>query len=1038
MSSFKHSLFFILLIILQSENGYSLLDQSEIPTTSSNSKKYKYTYSESDIQTDKILYIKAVPTTFSSPGYLYASFDENVSEDKRLFSSQDLGTNELYINLGESQYAGKTDLYLLMKASNPSSITLTHNLIEKIELSDTQTKAKFKFPSITNVYYKVPNSITYSSIFLYSVGDEWSQFNMEVNYKTSNDAIRSLNVKQIVETGFGVIVDLNKIGSGKDINIVLTSNLKDNLETKIEVGFEIADQETTYKRPINILEHVYGATEYSENCYNFVESLDLNKHPVLFINALTYIISFVAYDSTGEKLYSQDVFHNSYIRFFKPYNNINNMNYFCIKKYTPKDKDYEILGQSSYNFQLYYEEELSNDQMHNLPLSIGRIYTHTLNSQGIMVYRHKMYDIHPDNSIFSTNLVRIRGNPKLYGYLCETYPDCTIAKNTPNLEEIEKINLYYVNKRRDVPGNKYEEINGEFGEEMRKQYMSVVICDTESTDPNNGECKYTIEVHNENNDVELLPENIYATTFYPGVNYFDVRIPNYEDHQKLNISFTVLTGNCYMEIFHDYYSTKKMTEYKYHKVFRREIFEFTSGDIKERYWGTAHCSEASFIELTYVTDFDYKGYLMTNAGEVNIECINRNSSLFPYEIRNPYYYHPLNTNVNKNKDFFFKIRTTECSMLYNYNYQNMPNTNTVDMTFDRREPYFYLTSFAFMSTVDNYNFNTNDNFTDCSMIVYSGEIDSEEKPVLIIADYPIFSDFEKTNFIYPFLNDENFQGIMVDIKFINNNGGEISYKVNLIVNKNIIIQNDISKDETIFLDPTKSTINCGNNLQCTLKIQIYKNSDSDKNYNFTVNVHSPKSEYPEIIDQTQSSNKILISKGATKTITANIGKNEETQFKLDISSGKETVKAKLIPKNQISDNNIYIFNDDSSSMLSYNSNTKLLIITKSDSQKCDGGCELVIQVQVDNTNEEFTEVTITQGPLTQSNENKDDDDDNKIEAWLCAVIAIICSVVVACALIIVYFLVLKKKSVVESSVTSNIIPFKNIGNSNLNNENNEN
>ena len=76
------------------------------------------------------------------------------------------------------------------------------------------------------------------------------------------------------------------------------------------------------------------------------------------------------------------------------------------------------------------------------------------------------------------------------------------------------------------------------------------------------------------------------------------------------------------------------------------------------------------------------------------------------------------------KKSILKIRSKECSMLYNYNYQDMPNTKSVNMQFDRSQPYTYLTSFAFMSTVDYYNYHINDDAADCSMIIYSGEIDS--------------------------------------------------------------------------------------------------------------------------------------------------------------------------------------------------------------------------------------------------------------------------------------------------------------------------
>ena len=87
-----------------------------------------------------------------------------------------------------------------------------------------------------------------------------------------------------------------------------------------------------------------------------------------------------------------------------------------------------------------------------------------------------------------------------------------------------------------------------------------------------------------------------------------------------------------------------------------------------------------------------------------------------------------------------------------------------------------------MSTVDYYNYHINDDATDCSMIIYSGEINSQERPILIISDIEIPSDFDYTNFIYPFIKDNSFQGINIDIKFTDTDIKNPSYKVILSVN----------------------------------------------------------------------------------------------------------------------------------------------------------------------------------------------------------------------------------------------------------------
>lgn len=134
----------------------------------------------------------------------------------------------------------------------------------------------------------------------------------------------------------------------------------------------------------------------------------------------------------------------------------------------------------------------------------------------------------------------------------------------------------------------------------------MVICNSEE------DCEYTIEINNQGNDVQLCPGRMYATHVIPGTNYFSVKISNYKEIKKLNITLTALTGNAYMNIYDDFNLEKKTTNYIHHKLFRKEVFEFNSPIDIERYWGVIVCTEPAFIEMTYMTDLDSNGYIMAN------------------------------------------------------------------------------------------------------------------------------------------------------------------------------------------------------------------------------------------------------------------------------------------------------------------------------------------------------------------------------------------------------------------------------------------
>ena len=86
----------------------------------------------------------------------------------------------------------------------------------------------------------------------------------------------------------------------------------------------------------------------------------------------------------------------------------------------------------------------------------------------------------------------------------------------------------------------------------------------------------------------------------------------------------------------------------------------------------------------------------------------------------------------------------------------------------------------------------------------------------------------------------------------------------IIKKKKKIQKKIITKDETFIIEPTNNKINCGNNLQCALQIQIQKMTESDKTYNLTINVHSTKTSVPEIIETTEKSSKTYIPKDGYK------------------------------------------------------------------------------------------------------------------------------------------------------------------------------
>ena len=118
-------------------------------------------------------------------------------------------------------------------------------------------------------------------------------------------------------------------------------------------------------------------------------------------------------------------------------------------------------------------------------------------------------------------------------------------------------------------------------------------------------------------------------------------------------------------------------------------------------------------------------------------------------------------------------------------------------------------------------------------------------------------------------------------------------------------------------------------------------TESDKTYNLTVNVHSPKSSIPEILDTKELTNKFFIEKGGYKLIKQLVGKREETKFKFEFIGGQGKVLYKLMKKNEIN----YMFNDNDNNILNTNGEFK---ISTTETNKCNEGCELVMKIFVNN------------------------------------------------------------------------------------------
>ena len=916
----------------------------EINEENNFNKYFFIQYKEDDLKDNNYLIISTFNSIYDKNAFIYISFNEkNPSPDKRDYASQYLEKNEVIINT--LKLKGKNKLYLNLHSLVETTVNLNISLTKEIELSLDDNKKRFKLSDVNKVIYK-NNEI--KKLMFYSYGENINYFSMKIKSQS-----KEYISQQKFYNGYGIIIDLDNTNDNiYEITLIPNEAYPgiDSKEKEAEVGFQFPDNDTINN--INILQHVYGYSSSSESCYKINELNTNFNTTIILINSYSQPLNFIL---QTEPEYSIDIFNNYYIKLPTEY--FNN-NIFCFKHYTNKEKDVENKGDISYDFQIIYEEDLANIQSFIFPLRNGIIYTHSLKSQEIMIYRHNSYNKY--NFLYSVSMTVLRGKPVLYGYECDTYPECNLDKDKFDLmkkkgkiELINNVNNYYINKKLNAQGNK--EINGENMSQSRKQYLSVVLCESTEDYPNKGECQYTIEINNYNDEIELIPDKVFTDSILFDKNYFRINLPNYNELNYIKIFFTILSGNANIEIYSDNSYKNKITKFSYRHVHRKEIIEITE-NILSNYYIIITNEDSAFIEIKYETDFEYKGYNKLNPNEVNIEYLNKELGFIPYGIINPNYFYPID-NPNNN-DFYFDIRPLDCSITYKYNFIDEYNlTNKYHEV--KKNDINFGSSYGFELKLENYFHTIIDNKEDCTIIISTGE-KNQNKPLLIFEDFFHPSNFRDIYYIYPFSITDNFKGILIQVQLDKESITQINYLPKIQIKFKIGKQTSdyetyiISKDSAFFISEKKIKKFCDTKLYlCSLVIEINKQEEQDYSYTILTNVHSSYDSVEYILE-----NKVYnyyLCSNDYKYFYTQINKDELCEVNFIFNSGNGKVYAKLVEKNitEINPNwnrRVKLPLPDSNDLIYYDALNSLLKYDSIDYNNCNNGCELYFLIE---SNEDF-------------------------------------------------------------------------------------
>ena len=1012
-----------------------------------------------NVNTDKFIAISTTPQEFHKPAYIYMTFDDDLhpSPDNRKYSSQELGRNILYLK--GSDYAGLSSnkkLNLFIKSLEETNIKFEVYKGSEINLEDYQLGMRHKI-KLSLVSDSEESNITHfkfnktfskeRKILFYSLAEHFNYTNLTVELVHINGQKVIYEAKQIFENGYGAIVNIGPTTFNQPGAIYIRPNIDNTDEDidaknrKVEVGYEIIDNalDGDGQREVDIFEHVYGMAQNSETCYKVREDSLFNKTATMLLNIYSQSVSFRIKNKSNSVIYTLDVNNNYFIKLPKEFYDPDN--YFCFKHITPHESEIEIYGEVSYDFQIYYDDELSKYQMFIMPLISGKIYTHSLNRGDIIIYRNNFYGNYTEGNekvIYSANMLRIRGNPKSYGFTCERYPDnCAITaedlKNKEKVEEILPLNMYSINKRLNAEGNtKIDENDATC--DLRKQYMTIVSCESDEKDPNAGECKYNIEINNERDEIQLMPETVFATSIFGKINYFLIRLKDYANTKSLKLYFTVLTGNAELYIYDDWLCTNEVKDYKFSHIHRKEIIEIDK-DLKENYYLNIVCSGPSFIQLKYETDAHDKGYNNLMPNEVNLVPINNNTRSY-YNMYNPNYYFPLNNEI-RNNDFYFRIETMDCSMHIGNTNGILSGLNKFEEIHEKNKLYDYLSSYGFVGQIDQ-NLHTSSKDELCGLIISNGE-KSEKSPLLITSDMPHNSTFEFTYYVFPIIYDkDNDQGIIIEFNLYNIEGStendlyEIVYAIK--GNNNVESKTFINKNTVIYIDKGECGLILDKNIIGNLYITIHKKYP-DRKYYITTNIISSKIS-PEYISTNQKY-QFNLRPSSSKYFYSSVSKDTEGHIKFDHLPNDVGVYCKIVQKDIIEKN----YNWNKRVKLPELNDENLLVMkdglikyTIGQTSKCTAGCEIYFHIKSDKqinnvgiTVEDLISISFEIEEKIHQKDNETDDNtggntdggETKNEEGSNVWIIIVVVFAVLIIVIIVLVLILRKKRVYSTDITMN-------------------
>ena len=528
------------------------------------------------------------------------------------------------------------------------------------------------------------------------------------------------------------------------------------------------------------------------------------------------------------------------------------------------------------------------------PAIPGNVYKDRLKKDEIRYYRQGLYDPNPnDELMYRYNVRQIEGEIEVYIAQCENFPNCQFTKEDilKNEKAIKLYNLndYFTYARRAKDLINYDPQNFE---------VYLILCKSDT-------CDFNFIINKSNSIINLSKLEKYSTKIYKNnIDKYSIK-KSKEDTEILSISLYTHSGEVMLS------SNDKCEDIK-HTIFghldRLEIPKSCEIGHEFEIYIQANMDSVYSIEFEEINKVDYS---KIKSNIIHIENItNKKKTLEFTPVKNSY---------------FVKFVPINCNIEVKYGAKSVSSQQNI-FVFDSTTETERINKFEITSEED-----------DCMIYTYLEEL-TEDFYSMLSDQVPYYLTLNKNNnnykLIYPITNPDYSPSFKLNffeetpITITQSISNQTSEPIDALFTKDIITNENILK-------------NCDLNNICYLIIDI--NIQKALTNSIIVEL-IPKSS--NIIPGVLLDNKLkqdFVKINQEQKYMAKIQKNEEGEIYFNYKYFSGELLGKLINIDKTSWKNRYDL-PKKNEYLTYDNLRQKIIFTKKETEKCDNGCYLFVDV----------------------------------------------------------------------------------------------